>query len=158
MSTFQIEAVSHATCELDSHADTCVAGPNCRVLEYTNDTVNVNGFSRAQGTLTDIPIVKAATAYDDPTDGTTYILILNQAVFLGDLTDVTLLCPNQLRYNAVHVDDCPVHLSPIDQPSTHSLFFPDDQISLPLLLKGPISYFQSRTPTNEELERCKWMS
>jgi hypothetical protein len=31
-------------CELDFHADTCVAGPNCMVIEYTGDTVNPLGF------------------------------------------------------------------------------------------------------------------
>ncbi len=56
-------------CELDSHADTCVAGANCIVLEYTNHVCSVSAFSEAHETLHDIPIVTAATAYDDPKTG-----------------------------------------------------------------------------------------
>jgi hypothetical protein len=37
--------VVHGTCELDSHANTSVAGPNCVVLEYTEQVVNVSAFS-----------------------------------------------------------------------------------------------------------------
>jgi hypothetical protein len=37
--------VIHGTCELDSHADTCVAGPNCIIIEYTDQTAYVSEFS-----------------------------------------------------------------------------------------------------------------
>jgi hypothetical protein len=37
-------------------------------------------------------IAKAGTAYDSP-NGRTYILILNQALFIGDYLDNALLCP-----------------------------------------------------------------
>jgi hypothetical protein len=56
-----------STCELGSHAHTCVAGPNCIVIEDTGFTVNITGFSdKLHGVVKDVPIVKAATAYDDP--------------------------------------------------------------------------------------------
>jgi hypothetical protein len=45
--------------ELDSHADTCCAGSNCAVVEYTGKVCNVIGFNR--DTLNDelkgIPVV-----------------------------------------------------------------------------------------------------
>jgi len=152
------DTMEHATCELDSHADTCVAGPNCVVVEYTGYTVNVSSFSsKLHGVVSDVPIVKAATAYDDPVTGDTYILIIGQAIYLGKDVENTLLCPNQLRYNGVIVDDCPMHLAPKDKPSTHSIIVPEGNFQLPLSLRGPISTFASRTPTKEELETCQWV-
>ncbi len=92
----QRDEIIHSTCELDSHADTCVAGPNCKIIEHTGYTVNVTGYSKRQGILENVPIVKAATAYDNPQTGETFILILGQALYLGEHVESTLLCPNQL--------------------------------------------------------------
>jgi len=154
----QERLIIHGLSELDSHANTCVAGSNCLVTEYTGETVSVSAFSKSHDLIHEVPIVKALTAYDDPRTGVTYILVLGQALFLGDDVESTLLCPNQLRYNGIIVDDTPIHLSPINQPSTHSIYFPDEDIRLQLSLKGCISYFHSRIPTNEEIESCKWIT
>jgi hypothetical protein len=63
-------------CELDSHAETCVMGANCVVLEETGQKVSISASTDAHRTFTNIPIVTAATAYDDTVTGTTYIFIL----------------------------------------------------------------------------------
>jgi hypothetical protein len=60
-------------CELDLHADTCVAGSNCVIIETTNQTVSVSAFSEAHEIIHNVPIVTAATAYDDNKTGVTYI-------------------------------------------------------------------------------------
>ncbi len=147
------------TCELDSHADTCVAGPNSRILEDTGFTVSVTGFSdKLHGTVTNVPIVKAATAYDDPLTGTTYILVLGQAIYMGDSVEATLLCPNQLRYQGIVVDDCPKHLAPPGNPSTHSLFIPENQLRICFKMKGPVSVFDTRMPTKDEISTCRWVT
>ncbi len=57
------------------HADTCIAGPNCIVLEYTDQGVNVSAYSEPLDTMENIPIVTATTALDDVMTGTTTILI-----------------------------------------------------------------------------------
>lgn len=95
-------------CELDSQADTCCAGFNCTIIEYTNRTCSINGYNRndPSGGIPDIPIVKAATAYDAPT-GKTYIIVIPQALYLGEYIDYSLLRPNQLRHHGVIVDDVP---------------------------------------------------
>ncbi len=146
------------TSELDSHADTCVAGANCVIIEETHQTEDVSAYSEELGTLKNIPIVTAATAYDDPATGTTYILILGQAIYMGDKMQHTLICPNQLRARGLIADDCPRHLSPRDNPSSHSIYDPDEDFRLPLSLKGVTSYFTSRTPTAREIETCKWIT
>jgi ribosomal protein L15 len=146
-------------CELDSHADTCVAGHNCIILEDTDQTVNVSAFSDKHKTFKDIPIVTAATAYDDERDGTTYILILGQAIYMGEDMNNTLICPNQLRKHGVIVEDCPSHLAPTNNPSSHSIICQDDgqELRIGLSLQGVTSYFHTRTPTEEELETCRWI-
>jgi hypothetical protein len=145
--------------ELDSHADTCCADSNCTVIEFSGRTCNVVGFNRSNpnSELTDIPIVKAATAYDSPT-GETYIIVIPQALYLGEYLDYTLLCPNQLRHNGVIVDDIPRHLAPDPEFATHSIFLPEDSTRIPLELNGVISGFPTRTPTLEEIENCKWLT
>jgi len=144
-------------CELDSHADTCVAGANSVVLEATHQTVNVSAFSDVHQTMDNIPIVTAAMAYDDPTTGITYILIMGQALYMGDKMKNTLLCPNQLRSNGIIVDECPKHLAPVENPSSHSIYSVQDELRIPLILKGVTSGFHSRTPTKDEIDNCKWI-
>jgi hypothetical protein len=154
---YKYEDVVSGSCELDSHADTCVAGSNCVVMEVTNQTVNVSAFTEAHGVMENIPIVTAATAIDDEETGITYILILGQCIYMGDKMKSTLLCPNQLWANGIIVDDCPRHLAPVDRPSLHAIQAPDDDITIPLSLRGVTSYFTSRTPTVHELDTCKWI-
>jgi len=151
------QTMESSTCELDSHADTCVAGPNCIIIERTGFTVNVTGFSNKQGSFQDVPIVKAATAYDDPKTGATYILVIGQAIYMGSDVKHTLLCPNQLRYNGVIVEECPKHLAPRSKPSNHAISVPEQGVTIPLKMAGTMSVFDSRTPTQEELESCMWV-
>jgi hypothetical protein len=80
-------------CELDSHADTSVAGPNFVVLEYTDMSCNVSPFCKTYESKENVPIVKAATAYDDEDTGLTYILVLGQALYFGEEVETSLLCP-----------------------------------------------------------------
>lgn len=84
----QPEAFIHATRELDLL--------NCWIIELTKQVVEVSAFSKEHTILQDVPMVIAVTAYEDPSNGTTYILILGQAIWLGDKTESTLLYPNQL--------------------------------------------------------------
>ena len=51
--------------EMDSHADTCCAGSNSRLIDGTDDFVNVNLFSEALAVMKHVEIVKAGTAWDD---------------------------------------------------------------------------------------------
>ncbi len=55
------------------------------------------------------------------------------------------------------MDDIPTHLAPSYQPSTPSIYCVDDDVVVLLSLQGVISYFNTRTPTTEELDTCKWI-
>ena len=46
-----------ARCELDSHVDRCVAGPNFQLDEYTGDFCDVTPYLADNQPLTNIPVV-----------------------------------------------------------------------------------------------------
>jgi hypothetical protein len=97
-------------------------------------------------------VVQAATAYDHPS-GETFILVLQQALYMGDCQEPSLLCPNQLRANGIVVDDVPTHLS-FDLSSTHSLYVPHLDLRIPLSMSGVVSYVPTRLPSMAEIEQC----
>ncbi|KAI2511644.1 hypothetical protein MHU86_2710 [Fragilaria crotonensis] len=93
--------------ELDSHADTCVAGRNTLLVSDEGRQVTVHPYSGEYKPIPDVSIATVATLWIHPTDGQPYILIINEALYFGDRVDVTLLNPNQLRANGVTVEDVP---------------------------------------------------
>jgi len=137
--------------ELDSHADTCVAGANTVPLWFTEQHVSVSPFIGEYKPLKNIPIASVATAWDDPANGSTVILVINEALYFGDRMPYSLLCPNQLRHNGVTVNDTP---KVFDSASSHSITLPG-KLNLPLRMRGVISYLPTRKPTKEELDKCE---
>ena len=57
--------------------------------------------------MSGVPIATCATAYDDPVEGTTVILIFNKALYFGQSMDHSLVNPNQLRMHGIGVWDNP---------------------------------------------------
>jgi hypothetical protein len=139
-------------CELDSHADTCVAGANTVLIGESQKSVTVRPFSGEYSALKNIPIGTVATAYTVPEDGRVVLLIINQALFFGDRLKNTLLTPNQMRDFGIEVDDAPRQYV---ANSKHSLYVPDSQLRIPLQLRGIFSFLESRKPTQQELDECE---
>jgi hypothetical protein len=114
-----------ARCELNSHADTCVAGPNFQVDEYTGDHCDVTPYSTDYEPLKDIPIVNASTGFTNLTTGATTILRFNQVLWYGRKLQMSLINPNQLRYSGLSVSDDPTDklvtlVSPVPISTSHS--------------------------------------
>ncbi len=80
--------------ELDSQANTCGVNDVARILEYSGQVVKVSGFANNMEVLQDIPIVKAALAFDDPETNETLIIILNQALYFAEKVSHVLLNPD----------------------------------------------------------------
>jgi hypothetical protein len=133
--------------DLDSHADTCCAGDNTRVVSFTGERVNVAPFSEAYDALKDIPIATVATVWECPKTMEVFLLIINEALYFGKKLKVSLLCPNQLRNHGIQVNDTPKQF---DKSSTHSIRTEKGQ-EIPLEMDGVISYLQTRKPTIEEI-------
>ena len=138
--------------ELDTHADTCVAGSNTLKIESTNRKVAVTGFSSEMDILQDIEIATVATAYTRSSDGKTICLVIHEALYFGDRLEHTLLNPNQLRVNGLLVRDIPLQFP---ESSSHSIYFPLTGMDLPLKMDGVISYLDTRKPTLEEWNECE---
>jgi len=68
--------------ELDSHADTCIAGTNTVPLWYTDCSVSGSPFIGEYQPLVDVPIASVATPWDSPDTGETYILTRNTIALL----------------------------------------------------------------------------
>jgi hypothetical protein len=148
---------SYGMVELDSHADTTCVGKNFRVISYTDRICQVSPYHPDYQAINKVPIVQAATAFDDPESGETYVLIFNECLYLGDALENTLMNPNQVRSNGIIVDDVPKHLSYDPKSATHSIYIPKEDLRIPLKLKGVISYFPSRYPSDKKIETCKWI-
>jgi len=136
--------------ELDSHADTCVAGCNTLLVSDEGRQVTVHPYSGEYKPIQGVPIATVATMWVHPQNGQPYILIINEALYFGDRVDVTLLNPNQLRANGILVEDVPRQFDP---KSSHSIYHPTAQLRIPLSLDGISSGFVSRKPTWEEYKQ-----
>jgi hypothetical protein len=137
--------------QVEYGADTCCIGHGSFIMSTELNTyAEVTGFSKSLGKVSNVPIVTAALSYDCPKSLQTYILIFHQCLYLPDLT-THLICPNQLRTNGIRVNDCPLQFifSPEERKTAHSIIA--EQLSIPLKLRGVISYFEVRCPTEEEV-------
>ena len=140
--------INHGKCKLDSHADTTVAGSNCTVLHFTGKECDVSPYCDDYDAITNVPIVTAATAWQSPSTGQTYILVFNEALWMGDTMDTSLVNPNQLRHFGVHVQDNPSSTSPL------FIMTEDLEFSMNLSMAGTIVYTDTHTPSSHELATC----
>jgi hypothetical protein len=88
--------VVHSQLEMDSHADTIVCGSNSVIMHHTGKECDVSPYTEAYEAIKSVPIVQAATAYNNTETGETTILILNEAIWMGGQMEHMLVNPNQL--------------------------------------------------------------
>ncbi len=141
--------------ELDTRADTCVAGKNFRLTETTGETVDVTPFSPEHEAIGDVPIGTVETAYTSPETGETIILVGHQHLYFGDRMNHSLWNPNQLRHCNGKVYDCPKQFD-LDSPFVIELLDDEDKtFEIPLQLHGVIQCIDTHYPTDEELATCR---
>ena len=134
--------------EGDSNADTCCLGKNFIVLSYTTRTADVYPYDSSYKPIANVPIVSAGTAWDCPSSGLTYILVVNEGLYYGEKLDHSLLNPNQIRHNGIDFWD-----NPFDEE--HNLSIEVDRGPyIPLSITGTKVYFQTRAPSQQELSSC----
>jgi hypothetical protein len=137
-----------ARCEMDSHADTCVAGPNFIVLEFTGEQCDVTPYTTDYQPIINVAVVNAATAFTNELTGETVILHFNQVLWYGKRMNMSLINPNQLRHFGITVSDDPTD-------STRPFGISTEEIFIPFQMDGTTVYFETRVPTAWELENCK---
>ncbi|KAI2491972.1 hypothetical protein MHU86_22592 [Fragilaria crotonensis] len=141
--------------DLDSHADQCAVGSNALIVHDYDRPINVTGYNPNGPVDKDMRIVTGALAYDDPVTGETVILLVNQAIYLPNISH-NLLSTMQVRLNDVIVNDCPRFLTDQLTDLTHSIAIPFDGSAqpyvIPLSLHSVTSSFPTRKPTIAEFE------
>jgi len=135
-------------CEIDNHADTTCFGKNFRVFLFTSEVCSVSPYLSEYDSINDIPICTAATAVDLDT-GETIILEFGQGLWFGDRMTHSLINPNQCRAYGLSVCD-----DPTDKHRIIGMELSDNYF-LPFRMRGTTCYFESRSPTIEELESCQ---
>ena len=132
--------------ELDTRADTICCGLNWKLLSTTGQQCNVNGFHESFDSIPDVPVATAATAYTT-SDGTTYILIVNEALYFGSSLDHSLINPNQIRHYGIPVSDDPYD-------SGRPFGIDHAELFIPFGTNGSAVHFISRVPSEREMESC----
>ena len=116
--------------------------------------MNVKPFTDELSPVQEIEIGSGETAYTC-SNGETYILVINEGLIFGERLENTLLTPNQMRSNGTTVEDTPTQF---DRRSRHAIVGTDDhgdEVTLPLILRGIISYLPTHYPTEEEQRNCR---
>ena len=134
--------------ELDSHADTVVLGNNCTILSYSVRGCDVSPYTDTYDAIKGVPIVKGATAWTSNLTGETIILLFNEALWMGEVMEHSLVNPNELRHHGVDVQD-----NPFSKTEMH-ISTEDGDLILPLAAEETTIYFSLRTPTDKELQTC----
>jgi hypothetical protein len=137
--------------DLDSHADAPCVGSNALVIYETMRTANVTSFINSIGRANEVPIVHAALAYDCLYTGTVYILIVNHALQFPEMGH-NLINQFQMRASGIIVNACPKFQCESPTNESHTLYFPEDDVRLPLSVHGAVSFLHTRKPTRYEYE------
>jgi hypothetical protein len=146
---FQTTERTVEKCEMDTHAENCVAGSNFLVCEFDGTTCEVTPFTDQYQSMKGVPIVSAATAWTDEETGETIILHFNQVLWYGDKLNQSLINPNQLRHRGIPVCD--------DITDQNRRFGIDlyGELFIPFEMKGTTIYFDSRVPTKWKMQNCR---
>jgi len=133
-----------STVEVDSHADSFVAGKNCIPMHYTERSCDVQPYSDDYAPVKNVPIVTAATGYTSA-NGLNYILIFPEALYLPNL-EHSLFNPNQLRHFGTTVQDNPYDTTPMHITTN------DGGFTACLKSKGTDIFITTWAPTQMEIE------
>ena len=137
--------------ELDYHADTCVIGEDCLILNDYERPVTVYGYDRPLGAQS-FCTVSAVLGYIDPKSGQTYHLVIHQAIEIHHVQHI-LLFPMQCRMNGVDINETPRFLEKNKTPNSHAIVIDDPdptsnaKVTLPQSLSGVISCLPVHQPS-----------
>ena len=101
-------------------------------------------YSDTYDAITDVPVVTGATLSTSLHDGDEYILIFNEALWMGNTQQHTLVNPIQLQAYGTTLQDNPFASSPLK-------FEPPTSPIIPLTTMGTIIYCNTHTPSDHEL-------
>ena len=80
-------------------------------------------------------------------------MVLHKSIGIED-QEPSLLCLNQLQANVITVKDVPKILPDGDVKKPHSIYIPEEYVTILLTVKGVISGFDTGIPTQYKLNTC----
>jgi hypothetical protein len=130
------------------------AGTTFILHKATGKEVEVSGFHDSLETIKNIQVGTCITVVDLETE--TIIECFPQSLYFGGSMENSLKPPAPLWDYRVTVDVVPKMYS--GGKSLHGIHHPDENVFIPFHLHGCISYFSTRLPTSDEINRCLWVS
>ena len=140
-----------APSKMDNHADTHVFGRKFRVYLTASKRCPVSPLLPKYSKQLKVTIVTGVTEVDLE-NVSTMVLIFGNSLWFGDIVEKSLINPKQCRNYDFLV--CNV---PTDKYSEIGLAIYDN-IFIPTNMYGTTCGFDSRCPTMEEMESCKWIT
>jgi hypothetical protein len=141
------EAIPHPTVEgticqnkMDTHADTCCAGANWKLLDSTNEVCKVTPFLDSYEPVKEVMVTRCGTVWTSPDTGHEYLLVGDQMLWFGSQMDHALINPNQIREYGLPVYDDPFSKQQFGIDGNEAFF--------PFNTTGTIVYFETRVPTD----------
>jgi len=129
--------------EMDTHADTCCAGANWRVMEFTGDICEVTPFLELYEPVNEIPVARCGSVWTSPHTGKEYLLVCDQMLWFGTTLPHSLLNPNQIRAYGIDVND-----NPFDPVSDFGIM--SNEAFIPFDTTGTVVHFETRALTEEK--------
>ena len=82
----------------------CCAGKHAQIESFVEGkTVLASGFSNSMEVMENLPLANVLYAYNTQ-EGEKLILRVNNAIYLWENMNDSLLCPNQCRENGIMID------------------------------------------------------
>ena len=122
------------------------------VLHHTGKVCEVSSYTDEYDAITDVPVVRGATLWTDQHTNEEYILIFNEALWMGDTLAHSLINPNQLRPFDTLVQDNPYHTDPL------GIKPPQYKFVIPLRTAGTIIYADTHATTKNELATLSFIA
>jgi hypothetical protein len=137
--------------DLDYPADTCCVGNGVLIVNQSERRVRVTLFIKSLGSVSKVPIVTAAIAYDNPKTGEVTILLVHQALHFPEMNNC-LLSPMQQQLNYIEVNKRPKFLTVSPTSNDHAIIAVE--LLIPLVLHGITSFFHGQKPAMKEYKEC----
>ena len=88
--------------------------------------------------------------YDCEVSRDSFVMIIRNALYLKQM-ETALIPPFMMRIAGIEIDECPKFLAKKPSIKNHSIYFPDEDIRIPMKIYGIISYVPARQPHPNEL-------
>ena len=123
------------TTELDSHDNMVVIGAQGTIIQKTGRYAYVNAFSSDVGTLSRVPIVDAAVAYDCSFSGRKLLMVARNDLYVESM-DHNLVPPFIMREAGLEVEERANIHTPQPSKEQHSIYCREIDLRIPFNIEG----------------------